>query len=303
MLSLVIPTRDRPRALHDCLRALAGARLAAFEVIVVDDGGRTPAAEVVNAFTVHLPVRCHRQEHAGPAAARNAGAELARGARLAFLDDDCQVTPGWFEALQERCRRHPDAMIGGRSVNALVDDPYAAGHQLLLEFLHERFNPVHEEAQFCASNNLTVPTAAFRALGGFDPGFRHPAGEDRELCRRWRLSGRPLVYAPEVRVRHAHAMTPLSFWRQHFRYGRAARRFHRRGPERSGRPGEEIGFYLALLACPFRHARGSRLLVLFLLILVSQVATVSGYTAEALGGRMPAPSLPLGRRAVVPEVR
>ena len=305
MLSVVIPTRDRPTALRDCLTALAAEAAGVLEVIVVDDGGRTPAAAVVDAFAARLPVRCLRRENGGPAAARNAGAELARGDRLAFLDDDCQVTPGWLDALETRCRRHPDAMIGGPSFNALDDDLYAAGHQLLLEYLHERFNPVPEAAVFCASNNLSVPTLAFRELGGFDPGFRHPAGEDRDLCRRWRAAGRPLVYAPEIEVRHAHAMTARSFWRQHFRYGRGARRFHRLGgaSETGGRSGEHAGFYLGLLAQPFRRARAPRSFVLFLLLLATQVATIAGYVVETVRGAALETSPVLGRRPVLREVR
>ena len=43
-------------------------------------------------------------EHAGPAAARNAGAARAKGELLAFTDDDCQVTAGWLRAFAARVR-------------------------------------------------------------------------------------------------------------------------------------------------------------------------------------------------------
>ena len=43
-----------------------------------------------------LPVRLLIQAPAGPAKARNRGAEEAHGRWLAFLDDDCEAAPGWL---------------------------------------------------------------------------------------------------------------------------------------------------------------------------------------------------------------
>ena len=99
---------------------------------MVDDGGRVPASDVVTAFTDRLRVRCHRQHHAGPAAARNAGAALASGDWLVFLDDDCQVMPDWLPRLRQHLRHHPEALIGGIAVNTAERGSYAESHQLLV---------------------------------------------------------------------------------------------------------------------------------------------------------------------------
>ena len=48
---------------------------------------------------------------------------------------------------------------------------------------------------------LAAPTAAFRALGPFDPAA-HLWAEDMELCLRARAAGRPTVLHPELRIRH-----------------------------------------------------------------------------------------------------
>ena len=266
MLSVVIPSRDRPEALERCLAALA-EQPGELEVIVVRDRGDAAA---------------------GPAAARNAGLRAARGEWLAFIDCDCEVMPDWCERVRARCANHPDAVIGGATVNALDRDLYAACHQLLLDHLYERLNGSRGEATFCASNNMVVPAAALRELGGFDTSFRFAAGEDRDLCERWRASGRPLVFAPEIRVCHMHAMSLGSFARKHFQYGRGARRLHRTQPPGFHSP----GFYAGLLLSPFRRATRLRALRLFGLVLISQLATAAGYVAElrapdhvALGGR------------------
>jgi len=293
MLSVIIPTRDRLPGLRDCLEALAlqpGAA-ATLEVIVVDDGGRQAPNAVVEGFSERLRVRCHRQDNAGPAAARNTGARLAMGEWLVFLDDDCRVTPGWLASLHARCRRHPEAMIGGSIVNALAADRYAVCHQLVLDYLYGRLNPSPAVTAFCASSNLAVPAASFRAVGGFDPGFPYPAGEDRDLCDRWHLSGRRLVHATEVEIEHAHAMTVLPFLRQHFGYGRGARRFHRlRSLRHPGQRGcESPGFYLGLLLYPFQRVPAPRSVGLFVLLLLSQLATTCGYAVAMIGDRATAP--------------
>jgi GT2 family glycosyltransferase len=311
MVTVITATRDRPDSLRGCLAALAAQHEAAheLEVIVVDDGGRAHAEAVVATFSDRLRVRCHRRAGGGPAAARNAGAELAHGDRLVFLDDDCRVMPDWLARLEVRCRRDPEALIGGATVNSLAEDRYAASRQLLLEYLYARFNERPEAAGFCASNVLAVPAARFRELGGFDVSFTFAAGEDRDLCDRWRRAGWPLVFAADVRVRHTHPMTLRGFWRQHFRYGRGARLFHRlRGERRAETGPEEPGFYLGLLLFPLRRAPLPQSLVLFGLALVSQLATACGYAAELLGPARtrrvgaegdvaPAPDrLPLARR-------
>jgi len=88
-LSVIIPTWNRAAFLPGVTEhARLEARLAVgddFEIIVVDDGSTDDTAQVLRG----LPdVRCVSQVNAGPAAARNAGLAVARGALIAFLDSD-----------------------------------------------------------------------------------------------------------------------------------------------------------------------------------------------------------------------
>jgi len=110
--TVVVPTRNRPASLAACLEALARQTFEDFEVVVVDDGSR-PAAEVAPGVVAGRGIRCLRLSGAGPAAARNAGADAAAGAYLAFLDDDCLPEVDWLAQLAEACRRWPEALVGG----------------------------------------------------------------------------------------------------------------------------------------------------------------------------------------------
>jgi GT2 family glycosyltransferase len=283
--SIVVPTYRRPERLASCLRALAQLDYPRdrFEVIVVDDGSGAPPAPWAAEIPPSLDVTMISQAHAGPATARNTGAARARGDYLAFTDDDCMPEAGWLRGLAARAAPGADQVLGGRTVNALADNPYSSATQLLLDYLYE-WHAEHGGAAFFPSNNLAVPTALFRARGGFDVGFPLAAGEDREFCHRWARAGGRLVYAPDAVVRHRHHLTLASFWRQHVNYGRGALRFHRlRARSDGGRgAGTPLSFYLRLIAYPMGRARGRRRLTLTALLSLAQIATAAGYWRERL---------------------
>ncbi len=98
--SVVVPTCNRAERLTRCLRSVLRQTIDDHEVIVVDDGSidGTPGAV---AALAEPRVRYLRQDNAGTSAARNAGAGLARGRWLIFLDDDDEVRPGWLAGLRE----------------------------------------------------------------------------------------------------------------------------------------------------------------------------------------------------------
>lgn len=291
--TVVIPTFDRPRALEACLRALVAQELPRdhFEVVVVDDGSSASPDRVVERFRTTLAIRLIEQPSAGPGAARNRGAWAARGQYLAFTDDDCLPDPGWLSALAARIAEHPRVAVGGQVVNALGNGIYSTASQLLIEFLYRYYNADATGGRFFITSNLAVPVAAFRELGGFDASFPLAAAEDRDLCDRWRERGYEMVYAESAVVRHAHALTLVSFCQQHFNYGRGANHLHlarsRRGKGKLRI--EPLRFYSALVWYPLSTAVSARNGALSLLALLSQVAYASGYLLERVAGRRSQP--------------
>ena len=279
--SIIVPTYSRLGQLAACLQSLASLNYPRdrFEVIVVDDGSKTPPEAVVASFCDRIDVTLLTQPHAGPAAARNTGAARAMGEFLAFIDDDCAPAPDWLQSLAARFATAPDYAIGGQTVNALPDNPYSTASQLLITYLYAYYNADPNQARFFTSNNLALPTDRFHAIGGFDTTFARAAAEDRELCDRWLHHGYRMTYAPEVLIYHAHTLTFVTFWRQHFNYGRGAIRFHRARARRSqGRIRlEPLSFYLNLLRYPISRARIRQKLLLAALLVLSQVANAAGF--------------------------
>jgi GT2 family glycosyltransferase len=238
-----------------------------------------------------MNVRLLTKPHAGPAAARNAGAQHAQGAFLAFTDDDCAPSPGWLRALALRLEQAPNSAVGGRTINALSSNLYSAATQMLIDYLYLRFNADPSAVSFFASNNICVPRERFWALGGFDTSFPLAAGEDRDFCLRWRRHGYGMVYAPEALVYHSHSLNLRTFWRQHLNYGRGAHAFrhsHRQFAEgkTSIRP---ILFYFDLIRYPFLRPIAKQPFLSSVLLAVSQAATMIGFLWEKTSTRL-APS-------------
>lgn len=282
--SIVIPTYNRPERLANCLNAIAKTDYPSdrFEVILVDDGSKTPLDSVVTPLQDKITVKLFRQVNAGPAAARNRGASEAKGEFLAFTDDDCQPLPDWLDRFAVSLATAPQAMVGGKTINALADNPFSTASQELIDYLYEYYNPAKGKKAFFASNNIAMAKLGFDRLGGFDVSFPLAAAEDRDFCDRWEAKY-PMVYNPQAQINHYHNLTIKSFWRQHFGYGRGAFCFHQLRAQRVAKEieVEPLSFYFDLLTYPFSQKTRPKLLISSLFFL-SQVANVSGFFWERL---------------------
>jgi glycosyltransferase involved in cell wall biosynthesis len=245
--SVVIPTHGRRDALLACLEALASQTLADFEVIVVDDGSREALSLDPSAWESRFTLKVIRQEQAGPAAARNHGAEHANGDILAFTDDDCLPDPEWLDVLLQRVKTAPDSLCGTITYNGLEEELWPSTSQFIIDLVYAHFNASPMEAYFLASNNIACRRDVFLNLGGFDGAFAKAGAEDREFCDRWRMSGRPLHMIDRPLLQHRHHQSFNGFADIHFRYGRGAYLYQsirrRRG---SGTMSEDAAFHLSL---------------------------------------------------------
>ncbi len=262
------------------------ARRVGFEAIVVDDGSRDSLEALVAARDGQLELSLHRQPNRGPAAARNAGAELARGELLAFVDDDIALAPSWLVSMDRAASTHPGAALGGAVAPSPRGSRSAIVSQLIVDLATGRRREpgarpaVARSLRFLPTNNLAVPADCFAHLGGFDPGFR--VSEDREFCRRWRQDGRLLLFVEDARCTHLKELGVPGFLRQHYRYGKGAFSY-RRSAKAAGHPADPIEpeFYRRVLAEAVAALRRRDLGVVALLALW-QLANAVGYGTAAI---------------------
>jgi mycofactocin system glycosyltransferase len=226
-VTIVIPVRDRPAELADCLASLRRLRhpRRPLDVVVVDDGSARPPV-------VPAGVRLVRTAGAGPAGARNAGARGARGDVLAFLDSDCVAEPGWLEALLPELADPEVAAAGGRVVAAFerswLERYEAVRSPLDLGPTRATAGPARP-VSYLVTANLAVRRADFEAAGGFDERLRW--GEDVDLCWRLYRAGRRLVYQPAGLVRHRHRGGVREFAATRASYARSEADLLARHPE------------------------------------------------------------------------
>ena len=119
-ISIIVPTYNRPSQIRDCVSSLAELDYPRerFEVIIVDDGGDVPLDDLRREIEGRNNFTLIRKDNGGPASARNAGAEAARGKWLAFTDDDCRPTSDWLTKLKARFHELPD-----RIDSSLISSP------------------------------------------------------------------------------------------------------------------------------------------------------------------------------------
>ena len=252
--TIIVPTYNRPKSLARCLQALAQLKYPReqFEVIVVDDGSSNRSEALIDNYRDHYCIRLINQENQGPAVARNNGAREANGRFLAFTDDDCAPASSWLEQFALQLMADPEAMVGGYTINGLPRNPFSITSQLLIDYLYTYYNQTESRARFFTSNNFAISTALFWQVGGFDESMPLAAGEDREICDRWLDLGFRMIYLPRAVIYHAHELQLVSFWRQHFNYGRGAWQYrmlrYERNPEAVRL--ESPLFYLHLIAFP-----------------------------------------------------
>lgn len=194
---MVIPTCDRPATLRVVVdRLAAGAqRLDAkrYEVIVSDDGRREPAAETLGAS--HPWVRVVQGPRRGPAANRNAGASAAGGEWIAFTDDDTEPSANWLAAFAGAIVPGTDVYEGRTTCDGGFGSPLFQA-------------PVNETGGWLWSCNFLVSARAFRAVRGFDEGFRFPNGEDQDLRERLLAAGFTMAFVRDAVVNHPPRRVP-----------------------------------------------------------------------------------------------
>ena len=224
--SVIVCTRNGRERIGACLRAVQKMTGGGMETIVVDDGSDDGTADYVAA---EFPgVKLIRLEASGLSAARNAGAQAAVGAVLAFTDDDCEPDVEWIARIRPLFETGKFAAAGGPNLpprprnweEAVVcAAPGAPSHVMLDD----------EEAEHLPGCNLVVTRAAFMAIGGFNPQFR-TAGDDVDFCWRLREAGLRLGFAPGAFVWHWRRPSVLAFLRQQMGYGRAEKLLVRKHP-------------------------------------------------------------------------
>jgi glycosyltransferase involved in cell wall biosynthesis len=177
-VDVVIPCFNAARYIGAAIDSALGQTPPPARIIVIDDGSTDASADAIRRYGA--PVECHRQEHAGISAARNAGVSRARAPYLAFLDADDLWTEGSLAVRLANLAAHPE-----------TDGVFAALSQFLSPELEDtlagrmRVDPEPAVARFAGT--FLVRRASFDRAGPFDESLR--VGEMIEWLARAEAAG------------------------------------------------------------------------------------------------------------------
>jgi len=219
--TIVVATYNRAGMLDECLGSLVRQEVpapVAWEILVVDNNSTDGTRDVVAGWTgrAPIPVRYAFEPRQGKSHALNAGIAQARGAMLAFTDDDVVVPTEWVSTTIATLDRWKADVVGGRILPRWEHAPpswLAANRELWGALALNDFAGVHVHAVpymgpgHVWGANMACRRSVFDRIGGFDTALG-PIGalaykhEDVDLVRRAVSAGLRVVYDPAIRVFH-----------------------------------------------------------------------------------------------------
>jgi GT2 family glycosyltransferase len=237
-ISVVVCTRDRPESLRATLTSVLEAEPAPFEVLVIDNA---PSGDATRALVAELGdqrLRYIIEPVPGLSRARNRGVAEARGAIIAFTDDDVVVDRTWLTGLERGFARAPEvALVTGLVATAELEteaqqmfESSVAWSTSCAARVWDLSTPPAGDAlfpytagQLGTGANFALKRECAGALGPFDEalgaGTPTGGGEDLDMFLRVLLCGFKLAYEPTALVWHRHRREAEALRGQMFSYG------------------------------------------------------------------------------------
>jgi GT2 family glycosyltransferase len=223
-VSVVVPVLGDAEEARSLLATLATLSTGAGDELIVADNTRDGVVATLGAGDVEVVAAGDRRSASH---ARNAGAAVAAGEWLLFIDADCDPPPELIDAYF----REP--VPDGCGVVAGEIEGVADQHAFLARWARSRrgswVSHHLDSGPYPAgvTANLLVRRRAFEELGG----FRIGGGGDLDLSWRAQAGGWGLAYRPDVVIRHRDRETLSELASQAVAYGGHQRHLRdRHGP-------------------------------------------------------------------------
>lgn len=214
LASIIIPTFNGAARIGHCLNALlpqiAGKDV---EILVVDDGSTDDIVKVVSGYP---GVRLISQANAGPATARNRGAQEAKGRILLFTDDDCVPMPDWLEAMLG-CFNDQE-IVGAKGVYRTRQRSIAARFVQIEYEDKYRLMAGLPSIDFVDTYSAGFIRDRFQEMNGYDTSFPVACAEDIELSYRMSARGWRMKFVPQAIVYHTHPASLSLYLKKKYKF-------------------------------------------------------------------------------------
>lgn len=218
-VSIIIPTKDNPNVLEDCLYSLFSRTLYRnFEILCVDNETVDPAAlQILRAAPVERILFPGKFNYSK---ANNLGLEHAGGEFLVFMNNDIEVlTPDWIEQMLYYAEQPDVGAVGGllffpdttvQHAGVVLGCRGTADH--LWRCLpgdsdgYAGSLSCAREVSAVTAACMMVPRQLYEQVGGFSEHF-FTHYQDVDLCLKIRQQGKRIIYAPQAKFVHHESVS------------------------------------------------------------------------------------------------
>lgn len=226
-VTVIVCTRDRVQRLKTSIDSLIALDYPMYEIIVVDNAPPDDATyRCITDNYAHLPfVKYVLEPRKGLSRARNCGLAHARGAVVAFTDDDVIADPYWLRGIAEAFAKGEHiACVTGLTLPAELETEWQVcfekfggfnkGRGMTMQLFDMAANKPDEPlfpylaSRFGAGVNMAFRKGTLVKIGGFDEalgvGTHSQGSEDIDAFFRVIMAGQTLAVAPCAIVHHFH---------------------------------------------------------------------------------------------------
>jgi glycosyltransferase involved in cell wall biosynthesis len=204
VVSVIIPTFHRPEGALAAVRSVfAQIDAPSYEIILVDNDGEGSARAVAEelARDAPAPLRYAIEPKAGVANARNTAVTMARGAFIAFLDDDEVAWPRWLASLLD-AQRETGADVTFGPIEARLPAKTEAPRSHFQTFFSRTLDGGARliDKPYGCGNSLLRRETVITSARPFDVATNETGGEDDLLWHDVAARGGRFAWAPDAWV-------------------------------------------------------------------------------------------------------
>lgn len=186
LVSVVIPTYNRVHTLPRAIASVLNQTYKKLELIIIDDGSTDGTEEYIRSIKDNRIIYKRSDINQGPSAARNRGAELAKGEYLAFQDSDDEWMPDKLEKQMKLMLEDEDVSLVYSEFGVYIEEKfvmYVPSREVSYEekcgdiFAHLLLHPL------IGTPTMIIKTKEFLLERGFNEELR--AYEDYEFTLRF----------------------------------------------------------------------------------------------------------------------
>ena len=213
LVSIIIPVYNHLDYSYNCLKSieLNVSGKFPYEVIVVDDCSTDLTEKFIRSNAKNVSY-LKNESNLGFLLTCNAGAKLAKGRFLCFLNNDVQVKQVWLESLVNTFEDDTVGLVGSKLIYAdgmlqeaggiVFNDANAANYGNYEYKDHPSFN-FAREVDYCSGASIILLKEDFEKLGGFDNRYIPAYYEDTDLCLAVKHTlGKKVIYQPFSELVH-----------------------------------------------------------------------------------------------------